>query len=231
MSNVKSNDFTSKPVLLDLFCGAGGATKGYQRAGFYVIGVDLAPQPNYCGDEFHQADALNALQALVRIGTIYGLNVSAVHASPPCQAFSSMSACRPGLADSYPDLVQPVRELLVESTLPWIMENVPGAPMRKDVTLCGHMFGLALYRHRIFESNIALTEPDHPKHVTPGSRAGHWKPGQIISVSGHCAPIAVAREAMGIDWTNRHELAESIPPAYTQYLGIQLMRNLLEGRG
>lgn len=191
---------------------------GYYRAGFDVIGVDINPQKNY-PFEFIQDDAL-------KVGVRYGDWFDVVHASPPCQAFSSMTSCRPGLADSYPDLVAATRELLVESGKPWVIENVPGAPLHDPITLCGQMFDLELYRHRLFESNIALVAPEHPAHVIPTSRAGHWTPGTIMSVSGHIAPIAKAREIMGIDWTTREELAEAIPPAYTEYVGRQLMATL-----
>jgi DNA (cytosine-5)-methyltransferase 1 len=105
-----------------------------------------------------------------------------------------------------------------------VIENVPGSPLRNPITLCGQMFGLELYRHRLFESNIALQELLHPDHVMPASKAGHWKPGTVMSVSGHIAPIAKAREVMGIDWTNREELAEAIPPAYTKFVGDQFMQ-------
>jgi DNA (cytosine-5)-methyltransferase 1 len=130
-----------------------------------------------------------------------------------------MSACRPGLAATYPDLVGATRAALVALGRPWVIENVPGAGLRPDLVLCVHMVGLPLYRHRVFESSEFMWQPDHARHAVPGGRAGHWKPGQIISVSGTCSPIALARRAMGIDWMNRRELAESIPPAYTEYLG------------
>jgi DNA (cytosine-5)-methyltransferase 1 len=207
-----------RPPLLDLYCGAGGAAVGYHRAGFRVVGVDIKPQPHY-PFEFHQGDALEFLDAHWR-------RFVAAHASMPCQRFSGMSACRPGLSQTYPDLVAATRAALDDTGLPYVLENVPGSPVRPDVILCGHMFGLKLYRHRLFESNVPLVRPRHPEHVTPGGRAGHWRPGEIISVSGHCAPMTLAREAMGIDWMNRHELAESIPPAFTEYVGGQLMNAL-----
>ena len=207
--------------LLDLFCGAGGAGMGYHRAGFEVHGVDIAPQKNY---PFHfvQQDALDYLRK-------YGMYFDVIHASPPCQRHSAMSHCRPGLAEKYPDLIEPVRELLVELDVPWVIENVPGSPLNNPITLCGHMFGLELYRHRLFESNIKLDQPAHPAHVKPASKAGHWKPGTVMSVSGHIAPIAKAREVMGIDWCNREELSESIPPAYTQHIGEQIHASYQQG--
>lgn len=204
-----------KPRLLDLYCGAGGASMGYHRAGFEVTGVDIKPQKNY-PFHFNQGDAIEFLNE-------YGHHFDVIHASPPCQRHSAMSNCRPGLAEKYPDLIEATRDALQEFNRPWVIENVPGSPLKNPITLCGHMFGLELYRHRLFEANIELNEPLHPKHVKPASKAGHWKPGTIMSVSGHIAPIKVAREIMGIDWTNREELAEAIPPAYTEYIGKQLM--------
>lgn len=207
----------SRPRLLDLFCGAGGAAMGYHRAGFEVVGVDLAPQPHY-PFEFHQADALT-----FDVG-----GFDAVHASPPCQAYSRMSSCRPEVRASYPDLVGAVRRRLTSGGAPWVIENVPGSPLVGPVLLCGQMFGLALYRHRLFESSLRLTVPAHPEHLVRASRAGHWEPGTVMSVAGHCHPIAVARAAMGIDWMTRDELVEAIPPAYTEHIGHQLMAHLLE---
>jgi DNA (cytosine-5)-methyltransferase 1 len=203
-----------KPRLLDLFCGAGGASMGYHRAGFDVTGVDLHPQKNY-PFPFVQYDAIDYLME-------EGWRFDAVHASPPCQRYSTMSSCRPGLSEDYPDLVDPTRELLEELRRPWVIENVPGSPLKNPIILCGHMFGLELYRHRLFETSFDITAPDHPEHVIPASKAGHWTPGTIMSISGHIAPVAKAREVMGIDWTNREELAEAIPPAYTKFIGSQL---------
>ena len=207
--------------LLDLFAGAGGSARGYQLAGFHVTGVDNRPQPNYCGDEFFQADAMTF--------PLDGYDV--IHASPPCQAYSAMSNCRPGLADEYAALVDAVRDRLEATGKPWVIENVEGAPLAEQptlgglhgITLCGRMFGLELYRHRLFESNVPLRQPGHPPHRVPASKAGHWTPGTVISVSGNCAPIAMARAAMDIDWMTRDELAEAVPPPYTQFIGEQLV--------
>lgn len=205
------------PRLLDLFCGAGGASVGYHRAGFGVIGVDIAPQPNY-PFEFIQADVLGLTPA-----DLTGFDV--VHASPPCQHYSAMSKCRPGLADKYPDLIAPVRDMLEATGAEWVIENVPGAPL-DGITLCGFMFGLPLYRHRIFEASFSIEQPYHRRHTIPASRAGHWEPGTIMSVSGHVAPIAEARRAMGTDWMTRDELTESIPPKYTEYVGLQAIAHM-----
>ena len=135
---------------------------------------------------------------------------------------------RPVHGRGHPNLIRPTRIILDHLGLPYVIENVVGSDVRPDITLCGHMFGLKLYRHRLFESNMLLMSPPHQRHIIPGSRAGHWKPGQIISVSGNCSPIALAREAMGIDWMNRNELAESIPPAYTEWIGQQIIDQITE---
>jgi len=215
-----------RPRLLDLFCGGGGCSVGYSRAGFEVIGVDLRPMPNF-PFEFHQSDALEFLAQ-------HGHEFDAIHASPPCQRHSAMSACRPGLADEYPDLIAPTRHLLDLAGLPYVIENVAGAPLASGddlfgshgVELCGVMFSLPLYRHRLFETSFPITQPSHPNHAIPASKAGHWRPGTVISVSGNCSPIALARAAMGIDWMTRDELGESIPPAYTEHIGHQLLAHI-----
>jgi DNA (cytosine-5)-methyltransferase 1 len=207
-----------RPRLLDLFCGAGGAAMGYHRAGFKVVGIDINPQPNY-PFAFHRLDALIALGDLAAFGP---LGFAAIHASPPCQRFSTMTSCRPGLAQRYDDLIGATRELLLQIGLPYVIENVPGSPLIDPVELCGQQFRLELYRHRLFESNFPIMKLDHCQHRLPASRAGHWKPGTVMSVAGHVAPIAKAREVMGIDWTTREELAEAIPPAYTEYVGTYL---------
>ena len=184
---------------------------GYHRAGFdEIVGVDIKPQPRY-PFEFVQADAMT-----------YPLDgFDAIHASPPCQAYSVMASCRP--ENAYPDLVAAVRER-VDGV--YVIENVIGAPLRDPVVLCGQMFGLDLYRHRGFESSVAIPRRHHPVHVLRSSRAGHWEEGTVMSVAGHVAPIAKAREVMGIDWMNREELAEAIPPMYTEYIGRALLAHL-----
>lgn len=194
---------------------------GYHRAGFEVVGVDTKPQPHY-PFEFHQADALTF--------PLEGFDV--IHASPPCQKFSAMSRSNPGVADKYPDLIEPIRMRLIGVGVPYIIENVVGSPLLNATMLCGQMFGLDLFRHRLFEANFGLPFLLH-SHSKVGSSAGQsaenggWKPGRIISVAGNCAPIREARRAMGIDWMDRHELAEAIPPAYTEFIGRQLMQILV----
>lgn len=205
---------------LDLFCGAGGVTKGLQRAGFHVTGVDINPQPRYCGDSFIQADAL--LMNPRKLSQVYEF----IWASPQCQNHSRMSSCREGLREKYPSQIADTRRLLEATGLRWVIENVDGAPLISPIMLCGSMFGLETYRHRLFESSFLLLAPHHRKHATPTSKAGHWRPGTFVSVAGHCSPMERCRSAMGIDWMNRDELAESIPPAYSEFIGRQAMQVL-----
>ena len=160
----------SKPRLLDLFCGAGGAAMGYHRAGFEVVGVDISPQPNY-PFEFYQLDATALVQDVdnkcwhesqtktTLPGASYAClgNFDAIHASPPCQRYTTLVA-QAGTFGDYPDLVEPIREILKASGLPYVIENVPGAPI-EGVLLCGSMFGLKVIRHRVFESNVMLMAP------------------------------------------------------------------------
>lgn len=191
---------------LDLFCGAGGATRGLQQAGFHVTGVDIAPQPRYVGDAFVQADAL----AFPLDGFDF------VWASPPCQAYSLGSLRWP---KRWPDLVAPVRERLAPCRA-WVIENVPRAPLRNPVTLCGTMFGLRVVRHRLFESSFALTAPPH--RCAP---RGCTKRKEYVTCAGHGGfgsnSFPVWCRAMGIDWMNKYELSQSIPPAYARHIGLQ----------
>jgi len=209
----------STPRILDLFCGAGGAAVGYARAGFEVVGVDLVHQKNY-PFEFHQADAMT-----------YPLDgFDAIHGSPPCQDHSGL---RHPLAQPHGTgwMLAATRERFQALRIPWVVENVDGSGLAEQhdlfgadgLVLCGAMFGLRLYRHRLFETSFPVAAPHHPRHLTPASKAGHWMPGTVISVAGNCAPIALAREAMGVDWMTRDELAESIPPAFTEHIGHALL--------
>ena len=210
--------------LLDLFCGAGGACKGYQRAGFRVTGVDIKPQPHYCGDEFHQADALEYLAA-------HGAEFDAIHARPPCQAYSTTVALH---RDKWhPDLLPATRLALEKFRIPWVIENVMGSPIRWGIILCGVMFGLKTFRHRCFESSHYLWQPAHKKHPEIiGCR------GEGVSPSGYCNPCGHTKmagqgqkwkEAMAIDWMTVPELTQAIPPAYCEYIGKQLMAILSKG--
>jgi len=216
-----------KLKLLDLFCCAGGAAAGYSRAGFEVVGVDIDPQPHY-PFTFIQADALALKRSFIS-------SFDAVHASPPCQSYSDL-AKRNGNADEWPRLIEPVRDMLVRSGIPYIIENVDGAPLLNPAVLCGTMFkGLRVLRHRLFETNFPLLVPPHGRHPkchTFDKRKAHYGKTDdmrdFVSVNGggNCSIVA-ARDAMGIDWMNKGELNEAIPPAYTRFIGEQLMAQLL----
>lgn len=210
------------PRLLDLFCKAGGAGEGYRRAGFDVTGVDIEPQPNN-PHQFIQADALEYLAA-------HGHEFDAVHASPPCQGYSTLRAMHP--EREYPMLIEPVRDALAKLGRPYVIENVPGAPLQTysdlfgghGVMLCGSMFGLGvargfLRRHRHFETSFPV--PQLPCNHS----------GRAVGVYGHGGHTGKHRmlyrdeaaQAMDINWMNRDEMCQAIPPAYTRWLGNYLM--------
>lgn len=210
--------------LLDLFCGAGGAAMGYHRAGFdEIIGVDIEPQPDY-PFEFHQADAIVAASE-------WDLEpFDLIHASPPCQAHSALTKGT-NAGRQYPDLIDTTRiALMTESRTPFVLENVAGAPIRKDLMLCGEMFGLGVIRHRYFEFGFgAPQQPEHRKHRgrVAGYRHGRHYDGPYFAVYGEGGgkgSVAEWQKAMGIDWTdNRKSIAEAIPPAYTEWVGEQFL--------
>ncbi len=205
----------SRPRLLDLFCCAGGAAKGYHDAGFDVVGVDIEPQPDY-PYEFHQADAL----------TVSLDGFDAIHASPPCQSFTAYRRKGHGVGDGYPDLIEPIRTRLERSGLPWVIENVAGAPLRNAVMLCGSSFGLDVRRHRYFESNVPLTAPpcDHSwqtPRFPPATNRTNLR--RTVEVGVWRIPLEVQQRAMGIDWMPLRSLSEAIPPAYTEHIGRQLL--------
>ena len=213
-----------RPRLLDLFCCEGGAGEGYRLSGFDVTGVDIVARDYHPG-QFVEADALAYLRE-------HGHEYDAVHASPPCQRYTNGgNSARVREQAERPDLVGPVRELLVELGRPWAIENVPGAPLRRDVLLCGSMFGLSVRRHRVFElgGGAVLAEMlppcDHSQPVAgvyghPHGKAGAW-PGMLPST------VAQWRESMGMPWASAKGLAEAIPPAYTEIIGRALMRAVL----
>lgn len=216
----------SRPVLLDLFCGAGGAAMGYHRAGFDVIGVDLEPQPNY-PFPFIQRDALE-------IASLIGGKWAAVHASPPCQAYSTVSAgAKKHHGAEYPDLVAPTRAALIATGLPYVIENVETAPLINPARLCGSSFGLNVRRHRLFETNWMLwSVPCDHAWQTPRFRSLDSRivaAGRLASVVGvhgstqYPGDFALRCEAMGIDWMTNAELTQSIPPAYTEHIGRELL--------
>lgn len=218
------SDLETRPRLLDLFCGAGGAARGYQLAGFHVTGVDLAPQPRYAGDAFIQGDALEYCHA-------HGHEYDVIHASPPCQQYSVSTAPLRNAGKAYPDLVAATRDALLETAKHYVIENVVGAPLRAPAMLCGTMFGLRVYRHRLFESSITLFAPGHGKHKWPTTshvrprKANYLAGTHFVCVFGNIGG-GYAGSAMGIDWMTGRELSQAIPPAYTEWIGRQLLRVL-----
>jgi len=219
----------NKPRLLDLFCCAGGAGVGYSRAGFDVVGIDINPQPNY-PLPFIQTDAL-------AIDPKFLATFDAIHASPPCQSYSDL-AKRNRNADAWPRLIEPVREMLSKTGLPYVIENVDGAPLNNPTVLCGTMFkGLRVLRHRLFETNFPVLAPPHGKHPkchTLDKRKAHYgKTDDMrdfvqVTGGGNCS-IAAAKDAMGIEWMTKGELNEAIPPAYTEHIGRQLLDYISSG--
>lgn len=204
-----------KPRLLDLFCCAGGCSKGYVDAGFEVVGVDIEPQPKY-PYHFIQGDAL---EVAARIGREFDV----IHASPPCQRYSSAANTQD--KDKYPDLIAPTRNLLKQIGRPYVIENVVGAPLENPVLLCGTMFGIRMYRHRLFETSFECRQPPHPPHHAPQVKMGRApKAGEYIQAVGHFSGVPEARREMGLPWMGQKELAQAIPPAYTRFVGHWALR-------
>lgn len=222
-----------RPRLLDLFCGAGGAAVGYHRAGFDVVGVDHKPQPRY-PFEFVQKDALRFMERLLDgLDPVFGWalhDLDAVHASPPCQAYSWLTR-NLHKANEYPNLVGRTRELLQTTGLPYVIENVGGSPLRNPVTVCGSSVGLDVRRHRLFETNWPLlTAPCAHGWQAPRFRSLDKRQkslATIVGVHGHHnygGEREVRERAMGIAWMKPRELVEAIPPAYTELIGHQLLQ-------
>lgn len=215
----------TRPLMLDLFSGAGGAAEGYYRAGFDVVGIDMVPQPNY-PFTFIQGDALDV--------SLWPEGIAVIHASPPCQAHSTQTADK----TKHVDLIPQTRELLRASGLPYVIENVEGA--RKHLIdparLCGSTFGLDVRRHRLFETSWGYRGlPCDHRWQTPRFRSLAIKQhragvlASVVGVHGHLNypgefPLRCA--AMGIDWMTNTELVQSIPPAYTKHIGDELMRHI-----
>lgn len=201
---------------LDLFCGAGGATRGLQLAGFHVTGVDIRPQPQYCGDMFVQGDAVSPPFDLSQFDFIW--------ASPPCQAYTGMQRLNTRAPKrDHPKLIDPVRELLRASGVPHCIENVPGAPLDRPLILCGSMFGLKVRRHRLFESNFYILQPQcrHDLDGRPIAVYGDHPqtPGDKTFNVNRARTLAEGRDAMAIGWMDWRPLTQAIPPAFSQFIG------------
>jgi DNA (cytosine-5)-methyltransferase 1 len=230
----------SRPILLDLFCAAGGASAGYERAGFEVVGVDIAPQPRY-PFTFHCGDALELLPALIR-----EYQPAALAASPPCHDHSTLASVT-GL-DGTGDLLPATRAALTETRLPYVIENVPGAHMPSALVLCGTEFGLRtvdqdgdlrwLKRHRQFETNWLIMGAGgcncSGRRIGVVGGGGGGAPRTAVSRGGrrrggYQLGAEQARSILGVPWMNRDEAALAIPPAYTEFIGEQLLDHLAAG--
>lgn len=222
---------SDRPRLLDLFCGAGGAAMGYHRAGFDVVGVDIKPQPHY-PFRFVQADVMDVLE----VGGLPGESFDAVHASPPCQPYvAGLRAVNEqlGRQPGHRPLIAATRVGLVNVGLPYVIENVDGAPLLDPVRLCGTSFGLPLRRHRLFESSAMLLVPPcvhghfrEPRYWTSWRPNGERRRATTVQVYGNGGEASEWGPAMGIDWMTTAELREAIPPAYTEVIGRQLLAAL-----
>ena len=206
-----------KQLLLDLFCGAGGCTAGYMRAGFICVGVDVNPMPRYPGSHFIQMSAIDCDYEFLELFDI-------IHASPPCQAFSVGSVPARAAGKVYENLIPPTRLLLVAADKPYIMENVRPAPVRPDICLDGSMFDLGVIRARVFETNIKGL----PSYARPSQIEGSVLDGDYVTVAGSGGKGSGRKadwaKAMGIDWMLKRELREAIPPAYTEWIGNEILK-------
>lgn len=226
----------SAPWIVDACCCDGGATRGYQLAGFRVLGIDINDQPNYCGDDFVRGDAVTFVRE-------NGHRFAANCGSPPCQSYSNLNAYN---HKTYPDLIAPLREAMRHAGRPYVIENVAPAAHKlvNPITLCGPMFGLTVYRHRLFEASF----PIDPPYECDNRRDGHhqWlcarngylptpeRPFMSIHGGKHSrAWVEKAAQVMGVQWmteadtqTAIRSVCESIPPAYATHIGLKLERAL-----
>lgn len=208
------------PWMIDLFCCQGGASAGYNAAGFNILGVDLDPQSRY-PFPFVQADA-------IEFAWRFACHFAAAAASPPCQRYTLAQRIQ---NNDHPDLIKPTREALLTSGRPYVIENVPGArdELLNPVELCGTMFGLRTYRHRLFEPSpgLTLTPPAHPSHEVPLRKMGRaLQPGDYYHAVGNFSGVSTIRRDMGVFWMSRDGIRECIPPDYAHHLGRQLIAAL-----
>jgi hypothetical protein len=229
LSDIRRVPGTFRPLrVLDAYCCIGGATAGYQRLGWHVTGVDIQAQPDYCGDVFHQGDAVDFIRA-------HGHEFDFIHASPPCQGEGAptkgTNARRnAAVGRTYPRLIAPTRAALEATGRPYVIENVAGSEVRKDLRLCGEMFGFGVLMHRYFELGGWTTpQPPHRGRVR-GWRHGEYHEGPYVAAYGKGGGKATTEEiraAKGIDWSTDHfRLREALPPAYTEWIGRAYLATL-----
>lgn len=205
--------------LLDLYCCQGGASTGYFKAGFNITGVDLYSQPKY-PYHFIQSDAIDYLLK-------HGHKYDFIHASPPCQEYSQSSMQFRLLGKQYPNLIEATRAALIKIGKPYSLENVPGSPLNNPVLLCGNMFNIPSYRHRLFETNWTLDQPDHKPHIVKQAKMGRKiKDGEFIQYMGHFPMVDYVRNFTGFNWMSQYGLAQSIPAEYTEYIGKQFLKTI-----
>lgn len=201
------------PIALDLYCCQGGASQGLADAGFQIVGVDIVAQPNY-PFPFICADAITTLPA----------NFDFVWASPPCQAHTLAQRIQ---GNEHPDLIEPTRAMLRAAGIPYVIENVVGAPLENPIMLCGAMFGLRTYRHRLFECFFPVSQPPHPKHDAPNRKMGRpVRDGEMMHIVGNFSGVQKARDIMGTQWMTRDGLREAIPPAFAKYIGLSAIAKI-----
>lgn len=217
---IKSLRLLGKPLHLDTYCCQGGASRGYADAGFTVLGVDVDHQKRY-PFAFVQADAVEFIRR-------YGHLFDSISASPPCQLYSKTQRIQ---KNDHPDLIGPTREALMLTGRPWVIENVMDAEpeLRNPVMLCGAMFGIRTYRHRLLEAGggFSFEPPAHPDHAARTTKMGRRvQPGEYMHVVGNFTGVDEARDIMGMPWATRDGLREAIPPAYAEYVGVRLGRHI-----
>ncbi|MFB7219370.1 SAM-dependent methyltransferase [Streptomyces sp. NPDC056227] len=209
-----------RPIVLNTYCCQGGSAAGYEAAGFYVLGVDIADQPRY-PYLFVQADVL---ESLAEYAEWIREHVTLVDASPPCQRYSRAQKIQ---QREHPDLIAPTRELLLALGLPFVIENVEEAApeLRSPVMLCGAMFpGLHTYRHRLLETSFPVVAPVHPRHVHPTVKMGRpLREGDWYHAVGNFSNVPYVRSDMGVEWMSRDGIRECIPPRYTQFVAVQFL--------
>jgi DNA (cytosine-5)-methyltransferase 1 len=201
---------------LDLYCCGGGSSTGLHQAGFEVTGIDIVEQNNY-PFRFIKANVLELDADFLK-------QFDLIWASPPCQQYTSAGTQWRLEGKEYPDLIEATRELLKQSGKPYIIENVPGSPLIQPVELCGSMFGLRTYRHRLFETNFPVKQPMHMAHIFKNAKMGRPpKDDEYLHIVGHFSGVPLAREIMGLPNLNQYELAQAIPPAYSKYLAEEYL--------